>query len=204
MNAPLQQTEEWFASRVGYCTASRAADVIAQIKTGEAASRRNYKAQLVAERLTGVPADSYTNAAMQRGIDTEPFSRLAYEAQSGNLVQQVGFIRHADLMAGASPDGTIGEDGLFEAKCPQTATHIDTLLKGMSPEHIPQVQFQLWITGRQWVDFVSFDDRLPEKLQLYVQRIERDDIYIAKLALAVSLFLGEVDELVSQLEQKAA
>lgn len=199
----IQGSPEWLAARCGRATASRFSDVLATIKTGEAAERRNYKAKLVCERLTGIVEDSYTNAAMQWGTDNEPFARVAYEAQTGNLVEQVAFIPHPELMIGASPDGLIEADGAIEIKCPNTATHIDSLLKGMSATHIPQIQGCMWLSGRQWVDFVSFDPRLPEKLQLYVQRIERDELYITKLALAVSLFLGEVDELVAQLEKKA-
>lgn len=198
----MQQSPEWYAARCGRATASRFADVMAKIKTGEAAGRRNYRAQLVAERLTGVPAESYTNAAMQWGIDTEPLARAAYEALSGNIVEQVAFVTHPELMAGASPDGLIDSDGGLEVKCPNTAQHIDALLKGMPPEHIPQIQGGMWLTGRQWWDFVSFDPRMPEKLQLYVQRIARDDAYITQLAAEVIVFLKETDALISQLEEQ--
>lgn len=199
-----QRTPEWYAARCGRATASRFSDLLATIKTGEAASRRNYRAQLVCERLTATPAESFTTVAMQFGTDQEPFARMAYEAHSGNIVEEIGFITHPEQLIGCSPDGIIGDNGGVEIKVPNTAQHIDTILKGMPPEHIPQIQGCMWLSGRQWWDFISYDPRMPEKLQLYVQRIERDDIYIAKLALAVSLFLGEVDELVSQLEQKAA
>lgn len=199
----MQLSPEWFAARCGRATASRFADVLSKIKTGEAASRRNYKAQLVCERLTGVPAESYTNAAMQWGIDTEPQGREAYEALTGNIVEQVAFVPHPLLMAGASPDGLIDADGGLEIKCPNTAQHIDALLNGMPPEHIPQIQGGMWLTGRKWWDFVSFDPRMPERLQLYVQRIPRSDTYIALLEAEVRAFLGEVDELVAELEKKA-
>lgn len=197
----MQQSAEWFAARCGRATASRFDDVMAKIKTGEAAGRRNYRAQLVCERLTGIPAESYTNAAMQWGIDTEPQARAAYEALTGNMVQEVAFVPHPELMAGASPDGLIDLDGGLEIKCPNTAQHIEALLKGMPPEHIPQIQGGLWLTGRKWWHFVSFDPRMPEKLQLYIQKIERDSHYIAALELEVRRFLGEVDELVRQLER---
>jgi len=200
----MQGSPEWFAIRCGRATASRFSDVMAKIKTGEAAGRRNYRAQLVCERLTGVPAESYINAAMQWGIDTEPLARVAYEALSGNIVEQIAFVTHPELMAGASPDGLIDLDGGLECKCPNTAQHIDALLKGMPPEHIPQIQGGMWLTDRQWWDFVSFDPRMPEKLQLYVQRVPRDDAYIANLEKKVRLFLAEVDDLVAQLERKAA
>lgn len=200
----IQGTPEWFAARCGRATASRFSDVLAAIKVGEAAARRNYKAQLVCERMTGVPAEAFESAAMKWGTEQEPFARMAYEAKTGEIVEETGFIAHPEMMAGASPDGLIGTDGGFECKCPNTATHIDTLLKGMPAEHLPQVQGCMWITGRKWWDFVSYDPRLPERLQLYVQRVERDNDYIATLEVSVSRFLIEVDELVSQLERKAA
>lgn len=198
----IQGSPEWFAARCGRATASRFADVLAKIKSGEAAGRRNYKAQLVCERMTGVPSESFESTAMRWGTEVEPLARIAYEAETGNLVEQVGFIPHNELMAGVSPDGLIEIDGGLEIKCPNTATHIDTLLKGMSPDHIPQIQGCMWISGRQWIDFVSFDPRLPEGLQLYVQRIERDETFIKTLAADVKVFLTEVDSLIFQLNLK--
>lgn len=200
-----QRSEEWFAARIGRATASRAADILAAIKSGEAASRRQYRAELVSERLCGVPyPGGYMNAAMMHGVEQEPFSRIAYEAKTGNAVREVGFVQHASLMAGASPDGEIGADGLLEAKCPSTGEHIETLLNGMPAKHVPQVQFQLWITGRQYVDFISYDPRMPERMQLYVQRVKRDDAYIEKLEKEVRKFLAEVDEVIAKLEAKIA
>ena len=197
-----QRTDEWFTARLGRATASRAADILAKIKSGEAATRRQYRAQLVVERLVGKPYEHYVNEAMQHGIDQEPFAIMSYEAATGNIVQPVGFIQHPKLMAGASPDGEIGEDGLLEAKCPTTAEHIDALLNGMSPKHSPQVQFQMWITGRAYVQFVSYDPRMPERMQLYVQRVRRDDKYISMLEVEVRKFLGEVDKTIAELEAK--
>jgi len=197
-----QRTDEWFTARLGRATASRAADILAKIKSGEAATRRQYRAQLVVERLVGKPYEHYVNEAMQHGIDQEPFAIMSYEAATGNIVQPVGFIQHPELMAGASPDGEIGEDGLLEAKCPTTAEHIDALLNGMSPKHSPQVQFQMWITGRAYVQFVSYDPRMPERMQLYVQRVRRDDKYISMLEVEVRKFLGEVDKTIAELEAK--
>jgi hypothetical protein len=198
-----QGTPEWFAARCGLATASKFKDVLATIKSGEAATRRNYRAQLVCERLTGTVQESFQNEAMRWGTDNEPFARIAYEAR-GNIVQEVGFIRHASLMAGASPDGFVGDEGSIEIKCPNTATHIDTLLNGMPPDHIPQVQGQMWIAERAWVDFVSYDPRLPENMQLYVQRIHRDEDYIKNLEKEVAKFLTEVDQTIEQLTRKAA
>lgn len=200
----VQGTEEWFADRCGYVTASRYKDVLAKIKSGEAASRRNYRAQLVCERLTNRPADSYCSPEMQRGTELEPIARMAYEARTGAIVIETGFIKHASMMAGASPDGLIGDDGLAEFKCPNTATHIDTLINGMSYDHLPQVQGQMWITGRQWCDFVSFDPRLPEKMQLHIERIKRDGEYIAKLEKEITEFIKDVDQTIALLEKKAA
>lgn len=197
-----QGSPEWFAERCGRATASRFGDVLAVIKSGEAADRKNYKAQLVCERMTGVPAESFESAPMRWGTETEPFARIAYEATTGNIVQEVGFIRHPTLMAGASPDGLIGEDGAVEIKCPNSATHIETILKGMPAKHTAQIQGQLWISGRKWADFVSYDPRLPERLQLYVQRVERDESFITNLSAEVEKFLSEVDSLIEQLERK--
>lgn len=197
-----QGTPEWLADRCGFATASRFKDLLAKVKTGESASRRNYRAQLVAERLTGRPAESYSNAAMQWGTEQEPFARMQYESASAALVLETGFVPHpAIAFCGASPDGCIGDDGLVEIKCPNTATHIDTLLGGMPSEHIPQIHGQLWITGRQWADFVSYDPRLPERMRLYVQRVQRDDVYIKKLEAEVRSLLDDVANTITQLER---
>lgn len=199
-----QRSDEWFKARAGLATASRFSDVLAKIKTGESASRRNYRAQLVCERLTGCPQESFTSPAMQWGTDQEPSARAAYEAATGELVDEVGFLQHPEIAAGASPDGLVGADGLVEIKCPNTATHIETLLNGMPASHTPQIQGQLWITGRKWCDFVSFDPRMPEPMQLHIQRIERNDEFIANLETEIRKFLAEVEETIEQLTRKAA
>lgn len=200
-----QQTDEWFAKRLGKATASKFKDVMATIKAGEAATRRNYRVQLVVERLTGKKEDSYTNAAMTWGNETEPLARIAYECRTGLFVEQVDFVDHPHLMAGASPDGLIGDDGGLEIKCPhQSAVHVETIQSGMPSEHMAQVQGAMWITGRKWWDFVSYDPRMPEHLQLYVQRIERDDKYIAELEAKVTAFLCEVESTIKQLNERAA
>ena len=189
----VQRTPEWFAARLGIATASRFSAVLAKVKAGEAAERRNYRAQLVVEKLTGKPVETYQNAAMQHGTDQEPFARMAFAAKSGLIVEEVGFLRHATIDAGCSPDGLIDEGGMIEIKCPfQTAVHIESLKNGMPKEHVPQVQGQMWITGRHWVDFVSFDPRMPERLQLFVQRIPRDEEYITTLSKEVAAFMEEV------------
>ena len=174
-----QRTDEWYAARLGRATASNFGKVLAKIKTGEAADRRNYRAQLVIERLTGNRQEGYSNAAMQWGTEQEPFARIAYMADRGLDVQEIGFIQHETLMAGCSPDGLIGTDGLIEIKCPVSATHIETLKTQHMPlEHMPQVQGQMWIAGREWCDFVSYDPRMPEKLQMFVQRVPRDVMHV--------------------------
>ena len=200
-----QRTDEWYAARLGRATASNFGKVLAKIKAGEAADRRNYRAQLVIERLTGNRQEGYSNAAMQWGTEQEPFARIAYMADRGVDVQEVGFIQHATLMAGCSPDGLIASDGLIEIKCPVSATHIETLKTQHMPlEHMPQVQGQMWIAGREWCDFVSYDPRMPEKLQMFVQRIPRDDQYIKALAFEIERFLEEVTAEVTALQKIAA
>lgn len=198
-----QGSPEWFAQRLGKLTASRIADAFAKTKTGWGASRANYMAQLVAERLTGEPQESYTNAAMQWGIDTEPHARAAYEFRTDCTVEQCGFIDHPMIeMSGASPDGLIGPVGLVEIKCPNTATHIDTLLGGSVPaKYGLQMQWQMACTGAQWCDFVSFDPRMPEHMRLFVHRVKRDDVLIAGLERDAIDFLGEVERKVDDLRK---
>jgi putative phage-type endonuclease len=196
-----QGTEEWFTIRIGKVTASRVADVIAKTKTGYSASRDNYMAQLVCERLTGQKGESFTNAAMQHGTDTEPLARAAYEALKDVLVDEVGFVPHPTIeMAGASPDGLVGDDGLIEIKCPNTATHIDTLLSQTVPgKYNTQMQFQMACTGRKWCDFVSFDNRLPEELQLFVMRVPRDEVFIRLIEAEIVQFIAELDDKINKL-----
>jgi len=188
-----QRTDDWFAARLGKVTASRVADVVAKTKSGYSTSRENYMAQLVCERLTGKPAESFTNSAMQWGTDTEPLARAAYEAHMDVLVDEVGFIDHPAIVnSGASPDGLVGADGLIEIKCPNTATHIDTLLNQAVPKkYADQIFWQMACTNRDWCDFVSYDPRLPPDLQLFIKRIPRDNQYIRLLESEVTEFLQE-------------
>lgn len=201
-----QGTPEWHAARLGKVTASRLVDVLAKIKNGEAAARANYRAELVAERLTGKHADGFINAAMKWGTEAEPLARAAYEAEFGLLVQEVGLIDHPSIpMTGASPDGLVPIDGLIEIKCPETKAHINTLLRKAAPEqYIPQMQWQMACTGRAWVDFVSFDPRMPADLQMCVVRVLRDDALIATYEAEVRAFLDEVAATVDQLQRIAA
>ena len=203
MNDIEQGTDEWFAIRCGKVTASRVADVIATTKSGYSASRANYEAQLICEILTDKPAESFTNAAMQWGTETEPLARAQYELKTGNMVNQIGFVVHPMIeQAGASPDGLIGEDGCIEIKCPNTSTHLDTLLSQKVPsKYITQMTWQMVCTGRKWCDFVSYDPRLPENLQLYIERIELDEEYGKKLESEVKGFLEEVNEKVEKLRK---
>ncbi len=189
-----QRSEEWFTARLGKATASRFKDIVAITKSGYGAARKNYRAELVIERLTGEKASNYTSPAMQWGIDNEPTARDAYTAETGNDVVEASFVEHPLLAAGASPDGYVGEDGLVEIKCPNSATHIETLTKQAIPrEYVAQVQGQMWMTGRAWCDFVSFDPRMPQNAQLFITRVIRDDDYITSLEEDVENFLEEVE-----------
>ena len=198
-----QRTEEWFAARLGKVTASRVADVLAKIKSGESASRKNYKMELVVQRLTGKQGESFTNAAMEWGTEQEPFARMAYEAHTGTFVKEEGFVDHPTIEGfGCSPDGIVGE-GLIEIKAPNTANHIETVLENKAPsKYIPQMQCQMACTGAKWCDFVSFDPRVPEDLQLFVVRVERDQEYIDAMGVEVKQFLSEVLDLFNQLKAR--
>ena len=201
-----QRTEDWFKARAGKVTASRVADIIAKTRSGYSASRDNYMAQLVCERMTGTPAESFTNSAMQWGTEQEPFARAAYESAKDVLVEEVGFIPHPIIQnSGASPDGLVGEFGLVEIKCPNTSTHIQTLLDQKIPEkYITQMQWQMCCTDRRWCDFVSFDPRMAEGLQLFIKRVEFDPEYVSMLEKEVILFLQELDNKIEQLNQLKA
>lgn len=199
-----QGTPEWFAARLGNVTASRVADVIAKTKSGYSASRDNYMAQLICERMTGTVAESYTNAAMQWGTETEPLARAEYESYADVLVDQVGYVPHPTIeSAGASPDGLVGLFGLLEIKCPNTATHIDTLLSETVPtKYFTQMQWQMACTNRAWCDFVSFDPRLPNGLKMFVKRVEFDTEYAAMLEEEVTKFLAELDAKIFKLNER--
>jgi putative phage-type endonuclease len=201
MSEVIQGSDEWKALRMGKVTASRVADVVARTKTGYGASRANYMAQLIAERLTGVVAEAYTNAAMIHGTETEPEARAYYEFYQGVTVEQVAFVPHPKIdQAGASPDGLVGDDGLVEIKCPNTATHLETLLGQAVPaKYRDQMQFQMACTGRQWCDFVSYDPRMPENMRGFVQRLPRDDKRIAELESEIAAFLLEMAVKLSEL-----
>lgn len=198
-----QGSAEWKAARAGKVTASRIADVLATIKSGEAAARRDYRAQLVAEILTEAPQeDGYINAEMQWGIDQEPMARSAYELAKGEWVEEVGFVLHPSIdRAGASPDGLVEKDGLLEIKCPKTATHLQYLLDGKVPaKYEPQMMWQMACTGRKWCDFVSFDPRLPEKMQLVIRRLHVNQERLLEIEAEVDKFLRDVDAMLASLK----
>lgn len=200
----VQGSPEWFDVRRGKVTASRVPDLVARTKSGWGASRVNYMAELIAERLTGTSAASYTNAAMQWGTEMEPEARAAYEFRHDCDVAEIGFVEHPEiLMSGASPDGLVGDDGLVEIKCPNTATHIDTLMGQAVPsKYIIQMQWQMACTGRKWCDFASFDPRMPESMRLFVKRVTRDEHEIMSLEKEVKLFLIELDAKVATLKRE--
>ena len=199
-----QGSEEWFQQRLGKVTASRISDVMAKTKTGWGASRKNYMMELLCQRLTGSREDGYTNAAMQRGIDMEPVARAAYEIHTGKDVTETGFILHPlweDI--GASPDGLVGANGMLEIKCPNTAQHVACLRSGEpDSKYWWQMQCQMACADRQWCDFASFDDRLPEPLQLFVVRVERDDQAVSDLVDNSLEFLGELGKIEKEMLAK--
>jgi len=201
----IQGSPEWHAAKLGKVGASRTRDITATTKSGGyTAGRDNYAAELVTERLTGEPAPKFVSAAMANGTEVEPEGRAAYAFQSDVDVVEVGFIDHPTIaMCGASPDGLVGEDGLVEIKCPNTATHLKTLLGAkIDPAYIDQMQMQMAVTGRKWCDFVSYDRRLPEPMRLHVQRVMRDDKRIAAIELEVTQFLIDVAATVDLLRKR--
>lgn len=196
-----QGTPEWYAERVGNLTASRVADATAKTRSGYGASRANLMAELIAERLSGSPYQGFTSAAIEWGKATEPQARAAYEFAQDVTVELVGYVTHPTIpRAGASPDGYVGHDGLVEFKCPNTSTHLETLLGQNVPEkYMKQMQWQMACTGRQWCDFVSFDPRVPERMTMLVERVQRDNKLIAELEREAREFLAELDDKIAAL-----
>lgn len=199
-----QGTDAWLRQRLGKVTASRIADLLAKTKSGWGASRKNYAAQIIAERLTGEVAESFINAAMQWGTDQEPNAARAYCFHMDVDVATVGFVDHPTIhMSGASPDRLVGKDGLVEIKAPNTATHLDTLEGApIDRKYILQMQWQMACTKRAWCDFVSYDPRLPEVYAFHVQRVERDDVMIREIEGEVKAFLNEIAERETRLRRK--
>lgn len=196
ISTAAQRSPEWFQARAGRLTGSRAKDMLATIKNGEAAARRDYRLQLVCERLTGMPQDDgYINAEMQRGLDCEPLAFAAYEALTGQVVERAGFLAHDALPMGCSLDGHIDAyRGLLECKCPKSATHLRYLRAGTCPpEHLAQITHNLYVTGAEWCDFFSWDDRFPIALQTCVVRVQRHEVDLAGYEKLALQFLAEVD-----------
>ena len=201
---PVEQgTAEWLQQRIGKVTASRIADMMRTTKSGYSTSRANYAAQLVCERLTGVPVEQYVTKDMQWGTDHQGEAFAAYAFYRGVDVEAVGFVDHPTIeMSGASPDGLVGKDGLVEAKCPLTATHIQTSIdQNVSEDYQKQMQWQMACTGRKWCDFISYDPRLPENMRLFTKRVLRNEMVIDRLEREVRLFLSEVDDTINQLQK---
>ena len=197
-----QGTREWLDARLGWTTGSRIVDIMPGVKGKYLASRKNYMAEKVIEILTNQSPEHFTSEAMQWGTDNEPFARAAYEAVTGNFVNEDGFVRHPTIpKLGASPDGVVDPDGCIEIKCPNTATHINTLTKGyIDRGYIFQMQTEMMCLDKQWCDFISFDPRLPDNLQLWIKRIKRDDVMIAEIEKEVVKFTDELQSMLQSLK----
>ena len=204
IEAVQQGSEAWHQMRLGKVTASRVADLLAKTKTGPSASRGNYLIELALQRVTKTIEESYTNAAMEWGTQTEPQARVAYEVKTGNFVDQVAFIDHPTIAGfGCSPDGIVAADGLIEIKCPNSATHWSYIKVNEPPnKYFIQMQAQMAVTGAKWCDFVSFDPRMPERSQLLVVRVMRDPEYILYMEAEISSFLKEVEKEVQLMEKR--
>jgi putative phage-type endonuclease len=198
-----QGTPEWHQMRLGKVSASRMADLLAKTKSGHSASRAKYMAQLLCERMTGQPTEFFTTAAMQRGTEIEPIARAAYEAENFTSVEQVAWVEHPTIpMAGCSPDGLVGEHGLIEIKCKEIHNHLDSILNDrIDPDHQAQMMWQMCVTGRQWCDYVCFDDRAPEGLQLFVKRLHRDEEKIKQMEDEVRTFLKDLESMIQKLNE---
>jgi len=199
----LQGTEEWHQLRLGKVTASRVADILAKTKSGASASRGNYLIELALQRVTKTIEESYSNSAMEWGVATEPQARVAYEVLTGNFVDQIAFVNHPTIEGfGCSPDGLVGE-GLIEIKCPNSATHWSYIKANEPPQkYIIQMQAQMAVTGAKWCDFVSFDPRMPERSQLLIIRVNRDNEFIAEMENDIKQFLSEVEAEVNLMEKR--
>lgn len=200
----VQGSEAWLAARLGKVGASRMGDLMAKTKSGWGASRTNYAAELIAERLTGKPAEKYSNAAMAWGTDHEADARALYEFLHDCEVRTVGLVTHPSIADSlASPDGLVGHDGLVEIKAPNTSTHLQTLLGGgIDSRYLLQMAWQMACTGRAWCDFCSYDPRLPAEMQMHVTRVKRDDEIIDNLEREVTAFLAEIDDTVQALRTR--
>lgn len=209
----IQGEDSWLHARRGIITASRLADVLnynqptaAQKKEGhakgkESQKRADYRIELIAERLTGKSEERFVSYDMKWGTKYEPEARSAYEMAVDQFLDRVGFVLHPTMgFAGASPDGLSGKDGGAEFKCPKSTTHLEWMLAGVVPEeYIPQMMWEMACCERKWMDFVSFDPRMPEELQLFIIRLPRDDAKIAEMEAEVKKFEGEIVEQLTKL-----
>ncbi len=198
-----QGSEAWKLLRLGKVSASRMADLLAKTKSGASASRAKYMAQLLCERMTGQPTEFFTTAAMQRGTEIEPIARAAYEAENFTSVEQIAWVEHPTIpFSGCSPDGLVGEHGLIEIKCKEIHNHLDSILNDrIDPDHQAQMFWQMCVTGRQWCDYVCFDDRAPEGLQLFVKRLHRDEEKIKQMEDEVRTFLKDLENMIQKLNE---
>jgi len=198
-----QGSEAWKLLRLGKVSASRMADLLAKTKSGASASRAKYMAQLLCERMTGQPTEFFTTAAMQRGTEIEPVARAAYEAENLTSVEQVAWVEHPTIpFSGCSPDGLVGEHGLIEIKCKEIHNHLDSILNDkIDPDHQAQMMWQMCCTGRKWCDYVCFDDRAPEGLQLFVKRLHRDEEKIKQMEDEVRTFLKDLENMIQKLNE---
>jgi putative phage-type endonuclease len=199
-----QQTPEWYTMRKGMVTGSRVADIVTRLKKGGySAARQTYLMEIACARLTGLMPDHHVSPAMEWGIANEPFARAAFELANDCMVESIGFAIHPKIeYFGASPDGLIGEEGVLEIKCPTSDTHLSYILAGVVPvEYCPQMLAEMACTERQFCDFVSFDPRMPENLQLFMRRFHRDDKLIAMMEEEVQIFLGEVEGMLETINQ---
>ena len=193
--AVQQGTPEWFQMRLGKVTASRVADILAKTKTGPSASRQNYLIELALQRTTGIIQESYSNAAMEWGTQTEPQARVAYEVRTNNFVDQLAFVDHPSIAwFGCSPDGLVSDRGLVEIKCPNSPTHWEYFKAKKAPnKYVIQMQAQMAVTGRDWCDFVSFDPRMPDRSQLLIAQVPKDPEFILFMETEIKQFLSEVE-----------
>lgn len=193
-----QRSPEWFSARLGRVTSSRADDVCATLKSGgEAAGRRNYRVQLVLERLTGRNQErTFQTAAMTQGVEREPDAVAIYEALTGRFLQTSGFLQHDELMAGASLDGHLDDfTGIVEIKSPLPATHLSYLRSGQIPsDYQRQIVHQLWMTGAQWCDWLSYCPEFPEPLQVKLVRVVRDQAAVDGYELLLRQFIRECEQ----------
>lgn len=205
MSGAEQRSDGWFADRLGCVTASRIKDVAKIQKNGNFyATRDTYKNQLISEILTGVNHKINPTEHMHHGTVTEPAAIEVYRGLVWeDIVASPPFVRHPFIeRSGASPDVLVGDDGICEIKCPATTTHVMTLRENAMPEdHKYQIQWQLACTGRKYADFMSFDPRLPEKYQIFIQRVDRDDVFIRELETIVRKFLAEIDAEIKSLTE---